>query len=131
MADSGALSRKQTAFVLALLEHSTVRDAARAAGIAERSGWRYLGLPSVRGALAQRQDAAMAQATTSIVGDMGAARQVLRDAMQDAHTPMGVRVRAAGLLLDCGLRLFELVALAQRVSDLERMVKDDPQNATR
>ena len=80
----------------------------------------------VRQELARRQDAILSQVCAGVVSDMNAAREVLVTTMNDTAAAGGVRVRAAGLVLDYGMRLFELLALAQRVAAIEdRLGGDD------
>jgi len=122
MAGNGTLTRKQRLFVLALVDSTSVPEAAVKSGIAERTAWRYLGNPTVKVELAARQDAMLAQVTGGLVTDMTEARGVLKGIMNDDGVAPGVRVRAAGMVLDAGLRFFELLSLAQRVAELERRV---------
>jgi len=119
MSENGTLSRKQRRFVGALLNRPTVREAAAEADVSESTAWRYLGDSAVKRELATRQDALLAQVTSGLVGDMTEARQVLLDVMRANDAADGVRVRAALGVLDAGLKLFELLALADRVAAIE------------
>lgn len=107
----------------ALLEARSVRDAARTANVAERTAWRYLADDQVRAELANRLDAMLAQVTAGLIEDLSQARQVLRDVMARPGIAPGVRVRAAGMVLNYGLRFVELVALAERVAALEEAIR--------
>lgn len=120
---NGTLNPRQKKFLTALVAHPTVRAAAQAAGIAETTAWRYMQEPDFRAAVAERTDAVLAQTTSALVEDMNAARQVLRDVMKDKAETSSVRVRAATAVLDAGLRMAELLALAQRVAALEVAVQ--------
>lgn len=116
----GRLSQRKRRFVIALLETPTIREAAKAAGVGETTAWNYLREPAVRSELASRTDALITQAGAGLLADMADARQVLKTVMADPATGAGARVSAARAILDAGLRLFELVALAERVSALEQ-----------
>ena len=105
---------------MALLDARTIRGAAGKADIAEATAWRYLTEDNVKAAIARRQDAILAQVTGGVVADMTEARGVLVDIMRDSEAAPGVRVRAAGLILDAGLKMLEVVTLADRVSRLEQ-----------
>lgn len=131
MAENGALTAKQARFCTALLEARTIREAARMAGVGERTAWRYLASPEVRQVLTERQGAMLAQAAAALVADMAEARKVLRSIMGDAAAAPGVRVAAARAVLEAGLRLFELVSLTERVAELERRleVRNDVEGA--
>ena len=119
MAENGSLSTRQKRFIVALLEAPTVRDAAESAQVGETTAWRYLRDPRVRAEIAQRTGSMLAQASAGVLADMGAARDTLRQIMGDRAASDAARVSAARAILDCGLRLFEMVSLADRVADLE------------
>jgi len=116
---SVGLSHRQRRFVLALLETPTIRHAAKAAEISETTAWKYLGDAQVRSELANRTDAMITQAGAGLLADMASARAVLKTVMLDGRAPHASRVSAARAILDAGLRLFELVALTERVNALE------------
>lgn len=109
----------------ALLSERTTRAAAAEAGVSERVAWRWLGEPTFRAALAERQDAVLAAVTTGLADDAQEARAVLCDLMADPDTPAGVRARCAVAILDLALRLTELLTLADRVAALERMATNE------
>lgn len=131
MGETGTLSTKQRRFMAALLAEPTTRAAARVAGVSETCAWRWLRTDPVRSELASQQDAMLGQAAAALVSDMAEARQCLLDTLRDAKTPASVKVRAAAVILDCGLRLFEMRTLAERVAELERRVSNDTANAAR
>ena len=126
MTENSTLSRNQSRFLVALLDSRSVRDAAAKAGIEERTAWRYLSDGRVRQAIAEQQDAILATVTSGIVQDMTSARGVLVSTMQSKTATDAIKVRAAGLILQAGLKLFELLTLADRVARLEdRMERDE------
>jgi hypothetical protein len=105
--------------VTAMLSSPTIKDAAKAAGVSERTAWRYSQHPSVKRALAARQDTLLGHASRRLATEMGAAMDVLVTIMRDEDASDGARVSAARAVLDSGLRLAELVTLAERVAALE------------
>jgi len=113
------LNPRQRRFVSALVACPTVRDAAAAAKIGERTAWRYLQDPAVSGALAERQTAVLGHVSRRLATEMGAAMDILCQTMRDEGASDGARVSAARAVLDSGLRLAELVTLAERVAALE------------
>lgn len=119
MAESESLTTKQRRFVAALLASPTIIKAAEVAGVSETTAWRYLSDPTVRREVADRQSAMLAQASSGVVSDMAVARAVLRQIMADNSASAAARVSAARAILECGLRLFELVTLSDRVTALE------------
>ena len=125
MTDNGALSQNQKRLLAALLDSRSIREAAQKANITERTAFRYLSDGRVRQAVAEQQDVLLSVVTSGIVADMAEARSVLVSTMQSKTATDGVRVRAAGIVLQSGLKLFELLTLADRVSALERRVESD------
>jgi phage terminase small subunit len=116
------LNARQRRFVAALVANATVRDAAAAAEIGERTAWRYLQQPAVKKALAERQDVVLAHVSRRLATEMGAALDVLGSIMRDRAASDAARVSAARAVLDSGLKLAELVSLAERVTLLEERV---------
>jgi len=120
----GKLSLRQRRFIAALIAAPTVRSAAAQAGIAESSAWRYLGDPSVKAALAERQDSVLAHVSRRLGEEMGVALLVLSIIMRDKRASDGARVSAARAILDSGLRLYEIVSLGDRVAALEQRMTE-------
>jgi len=127
MGDNGRhsprLSAKQRRFVAFLATTPTIRDAAKAADVGETTAWRWLRQPAIKAEIRARQDAMLAQVSAGIVADMSAARQALVAVLDDKGASAPAKVNAAGRLLDCGLRLFELGTLSDRVAEIERRLE--------
>ena len=95
----------------------------------ERTAWTYLGDPAVKAELAAHQDAVLGDAARRLAREMGAALDVLCAIMRDKGATDAARVSAARAVLDSGLKLAELVTLADRVAELERRLEgNDGQN---
>jgi phage terminase small subunit len=118
MAQNGTLTRRQTRFVAALLTAGTVEDAAKAAGIAPRTAWRYLATPAVKAELAKRQDGLLGHAARRLASETDLALDTLHGVMVD-ELKAAPRVSAARAVVDGALKLAELVALAERVTAVE------------
>jgi hypothetical protein len=104
MATNGILSRKQLAFMAALMAESSVTKAAEATGIGITTAWRWLRTEAVRQELAERMDAVLAGVCAGLADDAQQARATLRAVMNNPQTPPGVKVRAATAILDAALR---------------------------
>ena len=124
MARSDALTARQRRFVGALLGSPTVRAAADAAGISERTGWRYIADAEVKRALSQALDSELAHATRRAVTAMTGALQTLEGIHKDPGAPTGARVSAARTILDVGPKLREALDLAERVARLEEQFRE-------
>ena len=98
---------------------STIEAAAQAAGIGERTAYRYLKIPDVRQALSAALDDAMGQVTRQTVEAMGRALQTLEAIHQDEAMSPSARVSAARSILDAGPKLREAMDLTERVTTLE------------
>jgi len=128
MARNDTVSAAQRRFIGQLLTAPTVRRAAEASGISERTAWRYLRAPAVRHELAERQDGILGHVARRLASEMGAALDVLSEVMGDTAAHPGARVSAARAVLESGLRLAELVSLSERVAALERIVARETAN---
>ncbi len=129
MKENERLNTRQRRFVAAMLEAKSIRQACEMVDIAEVTGWRYLQDANVKRELSRYTDALLAQAATGLLADLVEARQTLREIMADREAADGARVSAARAVLDASLRLFELVSLSERVSELEQRIEgNDGQN---
>ena len=117
------LTNNQRKAINALLQCTTIKGAALAAGLSERTLHRYLNQEHFRVELARRQDATIKATTASLVGLSGAAVEALRDLLQNKETPAGVKARAALGWLAQMRQSVELADLAERVSRLEEVLE--------
>jgi len=124
MALDDTLSSREVRFIGALLGGQDVPACAELAGVSERTGWRYLERPAVRSELARRQDAALGEASARLSVAMSESVDVLREVMRDKVASAPARVSAARAVLDAGLKLSELVSLAERLSEVERRLTE-------
>jgi len=117
------LPGKQEAALAALLAHPTVRDAARAAKVAEGTLWRYLADP----AFAAHYQEARRQATEHLIArltsDSTKAARVLLEVAEDTTAPASARVSAARTIIEQALRGAELRDLMARIDALEAVGK--------
>ena len=116
------LSARQRKFVTAMLTSPTIGGAAEAAGVTERTAYRYLNDPAVKTALSSALDDALSQAAARATAAMGAALETLTRIHRDGAAPAGARVSAARAILDAGPRLREAMDLAARIERLEQQM---------
>jgi AcrR family transcriptional regulator len=112
------LNRNQKRAIPALLQTSTVADAARVCGLSERTLWRYLNDEEFNEALRKRQDDVIRSTTAALVGLSSDANSVLRDLMMDKQVSASVRARVA---LGIKRLVHEAVELQDVVSRLEAL----------
>jgi hypothetical protein len=108
----------ETALLLALAGGQTVRDAARAAGIGERTAGRRLADPAFRLRVSAARAEMVAQALGRLAGAMTEAADTLRQLL--GAEAESVRLSAARTILELGNRLRESVELEERLAALER-----------
>jgi len=119
MAQNGTLSTNQGKALAALLVNSTIKEAAKAAGLGERTVKRYLADDTFRGELRKRQQEALAAASAAMAGKAGDAVKVLYDMMMNAEASDNVRVRAAlGFVQRCDT-MADFDELAERLDVVE------------
>jgi hypothetical protein len=116
MAENGR-RKGDAALLLALAAGQTVRDAARAAGIGERTATRRLADSDYRRRVTELRTAMVARALGQMADGMADAAATLRGLLSaKADT---VKLGAARALLEFGVRLRESVELDERLRALE------------
>jgi hypothetical protein len=127
----GKLGRKREEAITALLTHRSVEDAARAAGIATVTLWRWLRLPEFQAAYRQARREAFSQSIARLQQASAVAVSTLLKVMLDANAPAAVRVRAASSVLDHAATAIEIDDMEGRLAALERATEISPsgQNA--
>lgn len=113
------LTARQTRALAAVLSSPTVREAASAAGVGERTLGRWLASPVFRAALRDHARDVSSEATSRLLGARRRAVATLLAALDD-ESP-SVRLRAAVALLEHGDRARE-DDIEVRLTELERRV---------
>jgi hypothetical protein len=117
------LPGKQAAALAALLAHPTVRDAARAANVAEGTLWRYLSDPTFSSHYQEARRQATEHLIARLTADSTKAAKVLIDVAEDEAAPASARVSAARAIIEQALKGAELRDLMERIDALEAMPK--------
>jgi hypothetical protein len=118
------LGRKKDEAIAALLSNRTVEDAARAAGIAPRTLWRWLRLAEFQAEFLQARRQAVSQAHARLQQSSGTAAAVLLKVMADPGTPAAVKVRAAACVLERSEQSLELDDILLRLQHLEEAAEN-------
>jgi HEAT repeat protein len=120
MAENGRAKRGDEALLLALAGGATVRDAARSAGIGERTATRRLADPGFRRRVAENRADMVARALGKLADGATEAVDTLRKLLgAEADT---VKLGAARSILELGTKLREAVELEERLAELERRI---------
>jgi len=112
--------RKQEEAIAALLSQRNVEEAARVAGIAPKTLFRWLKEPEFDAAYRTARRAAYSQSIARLQQASSAAVSTLLKIMVDTNAPAASRVRAADCVLDHASKAIEIEDIEVRVSELER-----------
>jgi hypothetical protein len=116
------LSRKKELLIGELLKHSTIKDAAQAAGIAERTARNWMKEPRFRRAYREARQAILERTTALILALTGKAVLTLRASL-DAEDE-AVRLRAAMALLTYARELAGEVDTMEDVAELKQQIQE-------
>ena len=105
------------ALLLALAAGKTVREAARAAGVGERSATRRLADPAFRRRVAELRADMVSRALGKMADGMSDAAETLRKLLKAKGE--SVRLGACRAMLEIGVKLREAVELENRLAALE------------
>ena len=126
MAENGTLTTKQARAVAALLTAPTTSEAARCAGVGERTLWTWLGDSVFQDALQREQDAVIAGAVRGLVSELAKSHQVMRDLRDGDDSAPSLKLRAARALDDSCLKWLELADVQRRLDRLETAISELP-----
>jgi hypothetical protein len=111
------------ALAAALATGQTLRAAAAAAGVGERTATRRWADPAFRRRVSHLRGDLVARSLGRMADGMAEAADTLRELLAAASE--SVRLGAARALLELGVKLRESVELEERLTDLERRLEDD------
>ncbi len=119
MTDNDRLTPKQQAVLAALLSGATQAEAARAAGVGEKTVWRWRREPAFEAALRAGGAELVAAALRNLSALAQPAAATLGAILADDSASTSAKLKAAGIVFDNLLRLREQVDLAERIAALE------------
>jgi hypothetical protein len=117
------LTAKQTRAMRALLEHPTLRDAAKAVKVGETTLYRWSQEPRFKAAYMEARREAVSQSIAHLQSVTGEAVTCLRDVMKSTSASDAAKVSAARAVLDLALKAVEIEDLAERVKHLETLLE--------
>ena len=118
MAADGRRRRDPAVLVAALAAGRTIRDAAREAGVSERTARRRAGDPAFAAAVRGLRDRTLRDTAAALAAQAGATVRALA-ALRDNADSEAVRLGACRALLEATLKVREAADLEERVSALE------------
>jgi transcriptional regulator with XRE-family HTH domain len=119
MSTQKGISPKQSKVIEGLLGGLTQEQAAQAAGVAAQTVSRWMHQPDFWSALRDASEQGLKVASGRMMGGMGGAVDVIEAILQDAQAPASVKLRAAQVYLDSGLRLADAANILERIEALE------------
>jgi hypothetical protein len=116
--------RKKEAAIEALLSQRSIDEAARVAGVAAKTLYRWLEVPEFREEYLKARRQVFFQATARLQQASGAAASIMLTLMLDANVPASSRLRAADSVLDRGAKGIDQEDLELRLRRLEELEKN-------
>jgi DNA-binding MurR/RpiR family transcriptional regulator len=113
------LSRKQEIAVAALLAQPSIGEAAKAAGVGEKTLWRWLQKDGFQEAYRNARRRVVDHALSQVQAGMIEAVQTLRNVMNNRKTAASARVSAARAMIGFGFQAVEVEDLEKRIAALE------------
>ena len=108
------------AAITALIAYPTIRDAASACGISEKTLHAWLNEADFAKQVKQAQETITRETIGRVLFSVGTAIDTLEEIMKDRANNASPRVSAARAILDHSLRVYELQTVQERRDDLER-----------
>lgn len=118
------LTRKRELAIAALLTESTIAEAAKKAGVAEVTIWRWMKLEEFADAYKEARREAVQQAIGQLQQNTGLAAAVLLEVAQDPLAPASSRVAASRTILEAAFKALELEDLHSRLQALENYLEE-------
>lgn len=116
---------KQEAAILALLSSRNIEEAARVAGVNQRTLFRWMKDPAFIAAYRAARRAAFAQTVARLQYASSAAASVLLKVLADPATPTSTKVRAAESVIAHAVKAMEVDDIEARVTELERAAEEN------
>jgi DNA-binding MurR/RpiR family transcriptional regulator len=113
------LRQKKQLAISALIQNSSVKEAASAINVSESTIYRWLQDPSFLASFREAKKRIVEHAISRMQATCEKAVQVLDEVMGDPMTPASSRVTSAKIVLDMSLRTVEIEDIENRIRVLE------------
>ncbi|HXP86861.1 MAG TPA: hypothetical protein VN841_19185 [Bryobacteraceae bacterium] len=114
--------------IAALLTRPSIEDAARVAGVGEKTLRRWIQEPEFKARYLRARRESVQQALARIQQATSAAGTTILKLMTDPSVPATVRLRAAECVFDLAVKGVEIEDIEVRVSELERAAQEAKQS---
>lgn len=126
VAEGQILTERQERVLVALLNTTTLHEAAKQAGICNRTLIRWMKEPAFVARFHQIRREIVGQAIARVQASIGKAIGVLVAIATDESQPASARVSAANKLIDVGLQVNEIQELREQVAELRALLDERP-----
>lgn len=116
------IEARHAAAISALLEHPTVREAARASKLSEETLYRYRRDPAFAERYREARRALIEDLQARLQAKAEAGARVLSEIAEDKKAPASARVTAARALIENAVKLHEQTEITERLAALEKIL---------
>jgi DNA-binding MurR/RpiR family transcriptional regulator len=120
--DAGDNSSAHEAAIASLLRTRTIRGAAKACGISEPTLYRLLREPEFKASYRAARRELVEHTLAQLQQDGADATAALREIVKNKQSPASVRVAAARVILEQGIKAVEMIDLQERIERLEETI---------
>lgn len=117
------MTAKQTAFLKAMLEQSTITKAADAAGIARETAYRYLKNPAFQSELTKRRGECINDTVRFLQGKLTFCSEVLIKIVEKPETSDQVKINAINAIFQNCKAMTETAEIITRLEQIERLIE--------
>ncbi len=118
------LTPKQELALVALLDCGEIKEAAKTAGVAEVTLWRWLQLSGFQSRYRAARRQLVETAIAQLQSDCTTAARVLREVAEDKEAPASSRVAAARAIIEQSVSAVQLTDLQERLEEVERLLQE-------
>ena len=109
--------------IIALLESSSVTQAAEKAGISRDNLYKKMSKPNFQALYDKARADALQHATARLCGRLGSALDIIEGIANDTHNAPQIRLNACQILLTTAIKLNEQQNLQRQIDEIERRLK--------
>lgn len=117
-----AMNSKQTAFLKAMLEESTITKAAAAAGINRKTAYRYLQSPDFQQELNRRRSEAISDTVRYLQGKLALCNETLIAIIENPDTGNQIKINACNSVYANCKAMTETAEIIARLEQIEKLI---------
>ncbi|NIN91585.1 hypothetical protein GTO36_01020 [bacterium] len=117
--------RKKQEAIAALLTQPTIKEAAKSAGVGEKTLWRWLQNEEFRESYCDAKRRVVEEGISRLQQVCGEAVETLKEIMRDQEKPPSSRVTASRIILEMAVKALEVQDLTSRVEKLEKTIESN------